>query len=355
MRTTRIVRAIFFMVIWGVLAVYCKPYERFPLPEYGLQEPALDDPFLTEWLPAGWQIETLEQVRNVPASLESFPRDVISLSGNRPELLLYHPDSSQEWIISNRHFTFDKVLNFRDIGGIRTVDGKQVKWGKIFRSGKLEKLESDEFEAMKTLGIKTVVDLRTVGEVDHAPDNIPANAGMNWVHIPISGITDEELERTNKEIRKQSAEAFDGAGKMETVMERFANQGTKDFAKVFQLLLDNNNSSLVYHCTAGKDRTGLLTALILTSLGVSEEVIMQEYLLSNYYRYHKIERNARLGAQILGIETEASRAIMDVRPNYLNASYKAIKSKYGSIQNYLQEGLGLSANDLDKMKELYLY
>ena len=341
-----------FMV---TLVVGCKPYEQFPIPDYGLQEPALDDPALMEWLSAGWQIETLEQVRNVPEALKSFPRDIVSLSENRPQLVLYHPDSIRELIISNRHFNFKKVLNFRDVGGIRTADGKQIKWGRIYRSGKLEKLKPQEFDAMKALNIKTVVDLRTVGEVAHAPDNIPSNEGMDWVHIPISGITDEELEQTNKEIRKQSAEEFDGAGKMETVMARFADQGVEDFAKIFRLLLDDDESSLVYHCSAGKDRTGLLTALILSSLGVPEEVIMKEYLLSNYYRYDKIERNARLGARILGIETAASRAIMDVRPNYLNASFGVIKSKYGSIQNYLQEGLGLSPQDLDRMKELYLY
>lgn len=138
-------------------------------------------------------------------------------------------------------------------------------------------------------------------------------------------------------------------------MERFADQGVQDFARVFELLINDNNTGLVYHCTAGKDRTGLLTALILSALGVSEEVIMQEYLLSNYYRYEKMERNARLGAHVLGIEPESSRAIMDVRPNYLNASYVVIKSKYGSMQNYLQEGLGLRTEDLDKLKQLYLY
>jgi protein-tyrosine phosphatase len=355
MKSVRSIRSLFLSILITALIGACKPYEQLPVPNYGLKEPAVDSPHILEFLQSGWLLENFEQVRDVQAPLKNYPSDIISLSRNRPEFRLYHPDGVRELTIYNRHFTFNKVLNFRDIGGIRTEDGRQVRWGKIYRSGKLEKLKEEEFNAMRALGIKTVVDLRTDGEVHDSPDNVPENEGVDWVHIPISGITDEELERTNKEIRKQSAEEFDGAGKMETVMERFADQGAQDFAKVFRLLLDEDKHSLVYHCTAGKDRTGLLTALILSSLGVSEEVIMQEYLLSNYYRYDKIERNARLGAHILGIETEASRAIMDVRPSYLNSSFTFIKSKYGSIQNYLQEGLGLSAEDLDKMKELYLY
>ncbi len=257
--------------------------------------------------------------------------------------------------MSTRHFKFEKVLNFRDIGGIRAADGRQIRWGKIYRSGKLEELKAKEFKALKSLGVKTVVDLRTVGEVEHAPDNLPAGEGVNWFHVSISGITDADLQRTKKDIKKQRAEDFNGAGKMETVMERFALEGAQDFGRVFELLLNEENTGLVYHCTAGKDRTGLLTALILYSLGVSEEVIMQDYLLSNYYRHDKIERNARLGAHILGIETEASRAIMDVRPNYLNASLNIIIKEYGSVDNYLESGLGLTSQDLVTLKNMYLY
>lgn len=350
MRAIQVFKMLTLAILLVALVVGCKPYEQFPVPPYDLKEPAIDSPYLEEWLSAGWKLEGSKADQ-----LVNEPNDVISLAQHRPQASMSHLDSTTQLVVSHRQIKFEKVLNFRDLGGIRTVDGRQVRWGKIYRSGKLEKLKPQEFDAMKKLDIKTVVDLRTDGEVDHAPDNIPPNEGVDWIHIPITGITDEELERTNKEIRKQTAEEFDGAGKMETVMERFADQGAQDFAQVFSLLLDEDNSSLVYHCTAGKDRTGLLTALILSSLGVSEEVIMQEYLLSNYYRHEKMERNARLGAHILGIETEASRAIMDVRPNYLNSSYKLMQSKYGSIQNYLQEGLGLSSQDLDRMKELYLY
>ena len=342
--------SLFASILWSCFLLCCKPYEQLPVPAYELNEPALDSPYLEEWLSSGWQIDAPS-----PQEVRNHPIDVISMANDRPQYVLQHSENNRKLTISNRHFTFNKVLNFRDLGGIRTSDGRQVRWGKIYRSGKFEKLKPQEFEAMKSLGIKTVVDLRTTGEVHHEPDNIPADQGVNWIHIPISGITDEDLEQTKKEIRKQSAAEFDGAGKMETVMERFADQGVGDFAKIFELLLNEDNSGLVYHCTAGKDRTGLLTALILSALGVPEEVIMQEYLLSNYYRYDKMERNARLGAHILGIETEASRAIMDVRPNYLNAAYAAIKANYGSMDHYFKDGLGLSTEDLQKLKGLYLY
>ncbi len=345
----------FILIVFWIAG--CKSYKQYPVPPYDLKEPALDSPFMSEWLDSGWEIDSFKPDGTLLTigEIVGTPNDVISLAKHRPKVVLRHPDSAGQLLVAHRQVTFEKVLNFRDIGGIRGEDGRQIRWGKIYRSGKLEKLKPQEFEAMKEMGIRTVVDLRTVGEVHHEPDKIPSNQGVNWIHVPISGITDEELERTKKEIRKQSVAEFDGAGKMETVMTRFADQGAQDFAKVFDLLLKEENTGLVYHCTAGKDRTGLLTALILYSLGVSEEVIMQEYLLSNYYRHDKMERNARLGAHILGIEPESSRAIMDVRSNYLNASWDLIKSNYGSINGYLQQGLGLSSRDLERMKELYLY
>ena len=335
-----------------LLVLGCKPYAPFPVPNYELNEPALDNPMLSDWIEQGWQIRLDDSTLTSPSVNESV--GIVSLAANRPVYELYHADNNERLSISSRHIAFKKVLNFRDLGGIRTMQGRQIQWGKIYRSGKLEKLQREEFEAMKALGIRTVVDLRTIGEVTEEPDKIPPNEGINLIHIPISGITDEDLHKTKKDIKKQSPEEFDGAGKMETVMERFAMQGHQDFAKVFELLLNEENSSIVYHCTAGKDRTGLLTALILSALGVADEVIMQEYLLSNYYRHEKMERNARLGAHILGIETESSRAIMDVRPNYLEASFHAIIEKYGSTEQYLQTAIGLEEQDLAKLRDLYL-
>lgn len=200
-------RPFLLIIITATLLSGCKSYERFPVPPYNLREPALDSPYLDEWLSSGWQIN------EEPLNAIGGSNEVLTLAQDRTEVVLFHPDSSQQLLIAHRHIVFEDVLNFRDIGGIRTEDGRQIRWGKIYRSGKLEKLKSKEFEAMKKLGIKTVVDLRTVGEVRHEPDEIPANQGVNWFHVPISGITDEELEQTKKEIKKQSVEEFDGAEK----------------------------------------------------------------------------------------------------------------------------------------------
>ncbi len=329
----------------------CKPYEQLPKPEFGLQEPALDNPTQPQYL-AGWTM--LDQGKPL-SEIPVLDANVKSIAASRPMITAVSPDQADTLRLSIRYIEFQKVLNFRDLGGIRTQDGKQIKWGKIYRSGKLHKLRPEEFESLKDMDIATVIDLRTDGEVEEDPDRIPPNEGIQWVHVPISGVTDEDLHKTKKDIKKQTPEVFDGEGKMQTVMTRFVEQGTPDFARIFDLLLERGENGVVYHCTAGKDRTGLLTALILAALGVDDETIRQDYLLSNYYRYDRIERNARLGAHILGIDGAASRAVMDVRLSYLQASFDAIIAEYGSIESYLKDGLGLDDQKRARLRELYLY
>ncbi|MEM9327069.1 MAG: tyrosine-protein phosphatase, partial [Bacteroidota bacterium] len=125
--------------------------------------------------------------------------------------------------------------------------------------------------------------------------------------------------------------------------------------QIFDMLLEEDSYPLVFHCTAGKDRTGLLSALILSALEVPQDVIFNEYLLSNYFRYDKIERNAKLGAWILGIDPVASRSIMDVRNEYLASSFEAIEREYGSLDRYFNEALDLTQEDLARLRELLLY
>ena len=137
-------------------------------------------------------------------------------------------------------------------------------------------------------------------------------------------------------------------------MEKARKARVADFRKIFEILLDENNYPLVFHCTAGKDRTGLLSAFILHALGVDSEVVLNDYLLSNYYRYEKMERNARLGARILGIDTDSSRPIMEVRSSYLAASMNFIQKEYGSLEVYLHEELAIEEAEVEQLKKILL-
>ncbi|UTW61888.1 tyrosine-protein phosphatase [bacterium SCSIO 12741] len=341
-----------------LITAACAPYNRITPYPYTLQQPAILADSMADIPPGNWKIYPADSpdLKTVKWEKEMMvPIRVAEYSTNaRPYYVLVDPMQKDTLVVSNRLQPVDNVLNFRDLGGIRTVDGKRVKWGKIYRSGHLGDLKSKDFGQLEDLHITHVVDLRTTGEMAHHPDQLPADSSIAWVPVSVSGILFADIEQARTDIRKQSAEEFDGHGRMIQMMDTITVSGGEDFRKVFDLLLSDSTDALLYHCTAGKDRTGLMTTLILSSLGVSDSVIMQDYLLSNYYRYDKIERFTRLGARFLGIENESIRSVLEVRPEYLQASYAQIQKEYGSLDQYLRKAVGLTTEEINRLKERYL-
>ena len=121
-----------------------------------------------------------------------------------------------------------------------------------------------------------------------------------------------------------------------------------------QLLTLPEDSALVFHCSAGKDRTGIATALLLYALGVDEKVIMDDYLASNYYRRQENERSAGFMAKAMGLDTATARTMLSVKAVYLESTFSAIRASYGSIDNYLEKALGLTADRLQAIRAKYL-
>ncbi len=344
--------------IFLFLMVSCATYEELPRAPYGLTERAqvinasprtliLSEP--GSWIMKSTSNEGFHQKISGPDTVSIGPSDV------KHEVYVLNNGENESFYVSNRLLDVDGVLNFRDLGGLPTEDGRQTKYGSIYRSGKLDKITKDGLSDLKMLGIQHVLDLRTPEEIKKKPDKLPSDGPIKWVNLPYGGMNYHEIHKARKDIRKQTPAEFDGDGKMEEISRRFVNQATPQLRQVFDFLLSEQGTPLVFHCTAGKDRTGFTAAMILSSLGVSEKTIMDEYLLSNYYRHDLIERKAKLGARILGIDHTASRTIMDVRPSYLQAGFEEIRKEYGSTDKFLQDGIGLSMGELERLRELYLY
>jgi protein-tyrosine phosphatase len=132
---------------------------------------------------------------------------------------------------------------------------------------------------------------------------------------------------------------------MEDTYRGFVRQYTHRFASLFGFLLESNDP-LVFHCTAGKDRTGFAAALILLALGVSHDEVMRDYLLTN--------QRLRPRSEWKGLTPEAASVLYRVQPEFLDAAFEAVRQKYGSIEAYLREGLGLREAERARLKELYL-
>ena len=262
-------------------------------------------------------------------------------------------DDKDTIIVSNKHVKLEGANNFRDLGGITTLNGKRLKMGYIYRSDKLSEITETDLDKLDNLEIKNVIDLRTQPEVSEEPDNIPKNAEITYRHLPIGddslmGGSEEEMIKKLKKFKPEQSEKF-----MVNATANFAIDYKDSYKKLYDQL-NNDQMPLVFHCTAGKDRTGVATALLLDILGVSKEIIYDDYLMSNYYRYQGNEEMLEEAA-LYGIDHKILRPFMEVRKKYLDAAYDKIETDYGSVENYFKKGLGFTEKDIAKWKKELLY
>ena len=244
----------------------------------------------------------------------------------------------------NRHIAFEGIHNFRDMGGYQTHDGKQVKRGLLYRSGHLAKNTEKDIKRLSELNIKTIVDFRSLEETQLHPN--PELEGTRYLHLPAAA--DGQINADMKSIPRMGSD----------MMVRFYAEipiGNAAFRQLFQMLLSGDHTPLLIHCTAGKDRTGGASALILMALGVPMETIMEDYLLTNVHLKDFTEQVIAMYRPMLSEEEVKNMEMMlSARADFLNASIKKINEVYGDFDTYLSKDLGLSDHDRQRLMDLYL-
>ncbi|MEH7515891.1 tyrosine-protein phosphatase [Gottfriedia acidiceleris] len=249
-------------------------------------------------------------------------------------------------VVAERKISLQGTFNFRDLGGYETVDGKTVKWGKLYRSDALGGLTKQDISYLQNSGIKTILDYRSADEIAKSPD--PVIPGVKNINDPVIKSGNTSLDIFN----------LDMAG-LDKTFQQMQREMVEDpdvdaYRTLFQLLLNSKNEAVLQHCTAGKDRTGVGSALVLLALGVPENTVLDDYLLSNNQAY--IEKQLATLEPLL--KTDEQRhvvtAIFGVKKEWLQASLNQIKEHYGSYDNYFKKVIGLTAKDRQKLKDLYL-
>lgn len=261
--------------------------------------------------------------------------------------------NGQAVTIAERKLPLQGAFNFRDLGGYETIDGRRVKWGKLYRSEELAGLTKDDINYLQQSGLKLICDYRTDFEVKHKPN--PSITGARQVCLPVMQDLAKDLN-INEFFQVGDLSVLGKPGEYLVNMNKDFVTGNEAFVHFLQLAQDPENLPLVNHCTAGKDRTGFGSALLLLLLGVPEETVMQDYLLSNGFR-EKLNQNmmAFLGAKLQNEESkEILGAMFEARAEYLQAAIDEIQHKYRNIEVYAEKGLGLTKEQLDKMKQLLL-
>ena len=254
-----------------------------------------------------------------------------------------HPEAINDTIITKpltldeRNIPLDSANNCRDLGGIVNLDGKKIKQGLLLRCANLHTLSSNDIAKLNSFNIKTLIDFRIENEIKESPNQV-INPNIKVYNLPITdGNIPQKLEN-NKDISNLG----------DLLVKANINYATdakiiEQYRKFFQIIQDENQIPVLFHCTAGKDRTGFASAMILYALNVDEKIIFEDYLASNIYLK---EHNNKIIAVLPEV-----KELLEVDERYLKTGIDLIKKNYGTVEKYLVEVLHV---DIEKLKKLYL-
>jgi protein-tyrosine phosphatase len=241
----------------------------------------------------------------------------------------------------SRSLQLTGATNFRDLGGYVGREGRRVRWRRIFRSDHLAGLTPRDATLLAELGLARAFDFRGIHERAAAAYELP---GVRQHPLPIEPTVVQSLQAIVAAGRNLTAR--DAVEVMQETYRWFVRDNSHRFAELFHHLLEDD-APLVFHCTAGKDRTGLAAALILHALDVPRETVVEDFLLTNQlYR-----RPA--GAVQSDTPQEVLDVLWRVRLEFLEAALQAIDGRYGGVGRYLEE-LGVGQRERERLAELYL-
>jgi len=240
-----------------------------------------------------------------------------------------------------RHFNLAGASNFRDLGGYPGKGGRIVRWRQIFRSNHLGHLTEADATVLRSLGVKSAFDFRGMEEREGAL------CGISEIEVHSLPVEPTVVASLRAIMSAGTPLSQDHA--LEVMRDSYRNyvqQNTPRFRALFAHLLEDR-APLVIHCTAGKDRTGFACALILHVLGVANEVISEDYLLTN--RFYRRDPSASTD-----LPEDVRQVLASVQPPFLAAAFEAIDADYGNLENYLASGLGLGSIERTALQARYL-
>ncbi|MFE4248493.1 tyrosine-protein phosphatase [Streptomyces sp. NPDC056910] len=250
------------------------------------------------------------------------------------------------------------VRNFRDVGGLPTVDGRRVKQGVLFRSGHLAHATDEDAAFLSSLGLHTIFDFRnTADQRLEGPDvTLP---GVRNVNLPLTDPADgaefwQMVRDGNLDDLRAALAEGQAADRMITSYRAIITERTAEHGQVLHSLAEDSVPALM-HCAAGKDRAGLSIAVTLLAVGVERDAIEADYLESNAtHRRYKVHRSSASKDAMSPEVMELLSPLFDARATYLAAAFEQVAQTWGSTDRYLEEGLKLSAAQRERLRERLL-
>lgn len=268
-------------------------------------------------------------------------------------LLLATPalaQTAKDTVVFNscRVVTLQGTSNFRDLGGYPAAGGRHVKWGHIYRSADISKLTDSDLQTLQSRHVALVCDLRGPQEYAQSPDRLPT--GARRIELPAGS------EKIDPRLLSGGAKTINRDSLMRAVYTNTSFFPAKYKPMFDELLALDGSQAMLFHCTAGKDRTGIGAALVLSALGVSRQTILKDYAATDVYwqagREQSLQRMAQAGLSAEAVN--AYRPLMAANPAYLAGTFATIDKQYGSVDKFLAKEMDLTPKKLAALRAKYL-
>ena len=277
---------------------------------------------------------------------------LVGLPSNRRHFFRLRDQHGNQVLATERRLGMVGAPNFRDFGGYRSADGKQVRWGYLFRSGQLSSLSDADVALLASLDLDLVFDFRRLEEQEADASRLPRQSTPRVVSLPIiPGSNSRFFERAGEQSNQPDA-MFNF---MLEINRDFAGPQAVTYSRMFREILAAPDARFLVHCAAGKDRTGFAAAIILLALGVSRDLVMRDYLLTaRYYLPERELDRLRRKYQLEHMVAESILPMLEVHEDYLANALHHIDENYRSVEDYLEQALGVGPAELAELRARYL-
>ena len=251
----------------------------------------------------------------------------------------------------DRTLALRTAVNLRDIGGYPAANGSRIKWGLIYRSGTLYDLSDDDAAALAGRGIKLICDFRSGQEASAAPDDVTRFGAR---HEPMPLDADHDSMRRLRVAMFQPRKLRDLM--RESYSELMLERNAPLVGRFLRLVADADNLPLLFHCTAGKDRTGMAAMILMSLLGVPDDVIAADYSLSNAFhdQFRVFVGEAVRKLRWIGMNVDDLYPLLIADPELMREALESVRQRYGSVENYVVSRCGVAAATISKLRELLL-
>ena len=248
-------------------------------------------------------------------------------------------------VVAERRVVFEGVTNFRDLGGYPTSGGGRTRWGRVFRSDALHRLTADDLIRYEALGLHAVYDLRGDAEREQYPNPFPS------LHLSLLAQVAQAVP-TAESARATALDAGAGEKVLHGLYQGLLAHAGPLFGRLLSGLSDPEALPAVFHCTGGKDRTGISAALLLDFLGVARPLVLDDYELTARYRLLEHQTESYQNLLAMGMSPEAAAAVLGAPRWAMAEALDVLDQDYGGAESYLTGPAGMPASTLERLREL---